>query len=68
MMYCKEIRKKKNELYYPLTRRKSALAREKKILNRLLVCVNVCMLGVCSRVCVFKCDSVFMDVCMSGDM
>lgn len=68
MMYCKEIRKK--ELYYPLTRRKSALARKKKkeILNRLLVCVDVCMLSVCIHVCVFKCDSVFIDVCMSRDM
>lgn len=41
---------------------------EKKILSRLLVCVNVCMLGVCIHVCVFKCDSVFIDVCMSRDM
>lgn len=65
MMYCKEIRKK--ELYYPLTRNKSALAR-KKILNRLLVSVDACMLAVCIHVCVFKCDSVFIDVCMSRDM
>lgn len=26
------------------------------------------MLGVCIRVCVFKCDSVFIDECMSRDI
>lgn len=39
-----------------------------KILNRFLVSVDACMLGVCIPVCVFNCDSVFIDMCMSRDM
>lgn len=63
MMYCKESsererEREKKELYYP----QSAMAK-KKILNRLLVCICVCVpLTMCVN------GAVFMDVCMSRNM